>query len=82
VRSSFELLLPKLVLIRRSSLRDERPFIFSAICFVGQYILDGGGEVSDLQKRLWKHVRELSGETLFSKTVKVGAVQALSGSRR
>ena len=58
-------------------MRLDRPFCFSAICYVGSSIEDNGGPVSDLQRRLWEHLKQQAMETLFSRTVRVGAVQAL-----
>ncbi|KAL7409659.1 hypothetical protein BDY24DRAFT_402566 [Mrakia frigida] len=58
-------------------MKREHPFCFSAICYVASSIEDSGGPISDKQRQLWGHLKQQAMQSLFSKTVRVGAVQAL-----
>ena len=59
------------------SLRNRSPLLFTTIVGIGARVRDGGGPVSETQRRALAHARQLASNTLFNVTPTAETVQAM-----
>jgi hypothetical protein len=59
------------------SLRNRSPLLFTTIVGIGARVRDGGGPVSETQRRALTHARRLASDTLFNLTPTAETVQAM-----
>jgi NADH:ubiquinone oxidoreductase subunit F (NADH-binding) len=60
------------------ALHHRSPFCVNAICHVASKVRDGGGQQSELSKKLQEETQKIASATLFAPVTRQEAVQATS----